>query len=279
MTSRQHLITLCLLFAASTASAQTRSPFEVSLEVDLSLTLSAGAITLGLFIIDDELPGPHCAPLCDSSTVNALDRPAIGNRSSGARIASDWIYASMIGMPYALTLIDVLTTQDDGRAVDYFTEALILSETLAVAALLISLAKIGAQRPRPYAYDPDAPEDERTSSGAARSFFSGHTAAAFSMATASSYLFTQRHPDSSLVVPMWLTTHALAATAGYLRVHSGDHFWSDVIVGSIVGSAVGLVVPMLHLSGSDRAGRGEKSSSLRVTPFTSGAIVGLSGAF
>jgi undecaprenyl-diphosphatase len=76
------------------------------------------------------------------------------------------------------------------------------------------------------------------------------------MATAYSYLYMKRHPDSSLVVPVWLGSHALAASTAYLRVHAGKHFWTDVMVGAVVGSAIGFLVPWLHTKDDSRDGAG-----------------------
>jgi undecaprenyl-diphosphatase len=83
------------------------------------------------------------------------------------------------------------------------------------------------------------------------SFFSGHTSLAFSMATAYSYLFARRHPDSPLVVPVWLGAHLLAGTTAVLRVEAGQHFWTDVLAGAAVGSAIGYLVPWLHTRRDD----------------------------
>lgn len=61
------------------------------------------------------------------------------------------------------------------------------------------------------------------------SFPSGHAAAAFAAATAVGML----HPR--LRVPLF----ALAAAVALSRVYLGVHFWSDVLVGSVLGVAVG----------------------------------------
>ena len=82
---------------------------------------------------------------------------------------------------------------------------------------------------------------------ASLSFYSGHSATAFAMATATSRIFMLRHPDSDWVVPLWLGSEALAATTAVLRVEAGKHFWSDVAIGALVGSAVGYLVPEMHL--------------------------------
>ena len=66
------------------------------------------------------------------------------------------------------------------------------------------------------------------------------------MATAYSYLFMQRHPGSKLIVPVWVLSEGMAAATAYLRVAAGKHFYTDVLTGAIVGSAIGLLIPYLH---------------------------------
>jgi membrane-associated phospholipid phosphatase len=88
------------------------------------------------------------------------------------------------------------------------------------------------------------------------------------MATTYSYLFALRHPRSPWRVPIWIGTQGIAAATAVLRVQAGKHFWSDVLTGAVVGSAIGWLVPYLHRV--DLAGKifGERRllSELRVTP-------------
>ncbi|MCW2523950.1 MAG: phosphoesterase [Frankiales bacterium] len=70
---------------------------------------------------------------------------------------------------------------------------------------------------------------------ASTSFPSGHAASAVAFATAAG------DPLPFLSLPL----HLLAATVGYSRVHTGVHYPADVIVGAVIGSAVGNVVRRL----------------------------------
>ena len=45
---------------------------------------------------------------------------------------------------------------------------------------------------------------------------------------------------------VWSVALSLASTVGVLRYVSGSHFPSDIITGALVGSAVGVTVPLLH---------------------------------
>jgi hypothetical protein len=76
--------------------------------------------------------------------------------------------------------------------------------------------------------------------------FSGHAALAFAAAAASGPLFAEHVTDPRARAAVWGTTTMLAATTANLRVRSGRHFYSDVVVGSLVGGAIGTAIPALH---------------------------------
>lgn len=62
------------------------------------------------------------------------------------------------------------------------------------------------------------------------SFASGHTAQAFAVATV---IAESSKGNGSKVIPV--LAYSLAALAGYSRVHSQDHWASDVVVGALIG--------------------------------------------
>jgi membrane-associated phospholipid phosphatase len=220
------------------------SPFNVKLSVDLPITLGA---PLGIFLpqmigIEPQPPPPDLR----ADQLNSMDRGVVGNWSPAADRASDALLATTIVLPFAASLIDTWVSRPGDGYRGFLKDALVLAETYAITTLITNIVKMSVNRPRPYVYDVSLSPEVRSSGDATRSFFSGHASTAFAMATSYSYMFMMRHPRSKLVIPIWIGTHALATATALLRVEAGRHFWSDILVGAAVGSAIGLAVPYLH---------------------------------
>jgi undecaprenyl-diphosphatase len=108
------------------------------------------------------------------------------------------------------------------------TAAIAAAGAAAVAEGLTVLLKHVTERARPPLADPSI--QALVSLPDSPSFPSGHAATAFAAATAVGVL----HPRFR--APLL----ALAVMVALSRVYLGVHFWSDVLVGSLLGVAVGL---------------------------------------
>ena len=237
------------------------SPFELEAGREAKL-LSAGlmvGVASKMFGVERRAGSAH---LRSPDAVNPIDRGVIGNRSDLAGGASDVLLAAHLALPHAASLLDAMINRPSDGLTGAFVDSAVLLETISVTFLLTDVVKYSVRRPRPYMYDPSASEAERGEVNSTLSFFSGHTAPSFSMATAYSYLFTLRHPDSPWVAPVWIGTHALATTTALMRVLAGRHYWSDVAVGAVVGSAIGFTVPYVHTA----AGRDTLLAKIEITP-------------
>jgi membrane-associated phospholipid phosphatase len=126
---------------------------------------------------------------------------------------------------------------------------LVYAETLAVSTLLNVTTKYLVGRPRPYVYSDD-PRLKRYAGAAGKdshlSFYSGHASTTFAASVAGAYLFSQSATDARSRAAVWGFELALAGAATRLRTRAGKHFYSDVLVGLVVGTAVGFGVPRLH---------------------------------
>ena len=210
---------------------------------ELSLLATGLVVTTapGWFDFEPRLPSR-----LQAAGVNPLDRSVIGNHSRGADRLSDGLLITSMTLPYALGLGEALFSDAPAAWRDFGRDALVLSETLLASWALCNLVKFSVHRSRPYAYDLTDDHPLARDPESALSFYSGHTALAFSMATAGAFLFTRRHPDSPWLLPLWLGVESAAAAVAVMRVRAGKHFWTDVLTGAAVGAGLGLAVPWLH---------------------------------
>ncbi len=244
----------------SEPAPRARDPIEVDLPADIAITATSLALGGSLHLLGDELVRSRCAPHCDSATVNGLDRSVVGTYSASAATAGDILVGLNMALPVAFGAIETALGERSQGLEGFGEEVLLLGQTVALNIGLHQIATFASQRPRPYAYAEHAPLELRRGANAYLSFYSGHAANSFGMATAFSTMFGLRHPNSPLVVPVWTATHGLAALEGYLRVVSGYHYWTDVLVGAGIGSGIGLLVPWLH-----RPGESASASELSFT--------------
>ena len=71
-------------------------------------------------------------------------------------------------------------------------------------------------------------------------------------AVSGSYLFGMTNDNPAARAAIWGMELALASMTANLRVRAGKHFYSDVIVGAIVGAGLGFAVTYLHEDSGER---------------------------
>jgi hypothetical protein len=228
-----------------------RSPYHVDLALDLGVSCTSLLLMGVPRLLVDEWVRTECGLDCDKNDVNPFDRQVIGNSNETANILSDVGDGITWSLPFVLGAIDVLASDPVDGWKGYGKDAVIMFETLSLTLSFNGLLGFIVRRPRPKAYDLSQPDEVRLSGDAAMSFPSGHTSTAFALATAYSYTFNLRHPDSPMIIPIWIGTHAAAAATGILRTYAGDHFWTDVLVGAALGVGMGLLIPYMHRCGDE----------------------------
>ncbi|BDG04159.1 phosphatase PAP2 family protein [Anaeromyxobacter oryzae] len=198
--------------------------------------LALSALTIAVpSLFASELIHERCP--CDPSSVNAFDRHAIGNHSHAADVTSDLTVALAMAGPPVVELVAV----HGSRAIA--TDLVVFGEVLLVNGALVEIAKYTVQRPLPltYAGDPALV----SSPGGYRSFYSGHTSTAFAALSAGAFTLGQRRGERGWP---WLVVAGVGASVGVERVLGGRHFPTDVMVGAVMGTLVGVGVPWLHLA-------------------------------
>lgn len=118
--------------------------------------------------------------------------------------------------------------------------------TLGSTYILTYSLKYSVARPRPF-HEPDSRGD---------SFPSGHTSSAFSGAA-----YLQRRYGGKPGIPAYL----LACAAGYSRVWSGWHHWTDVIAGAAIGTGFAYLFTEPYEKVQVSAGANSTGGSLSVS--------------
>jgi undecaprenyl-diphosphatase len=202
----------------------------------LSLIVSTGEI-------QPTKPGdPNVLLSIDRVAVTQTIDPNAGTRSTVG------VYTA-----YAYAILDpILSGVRDGRRA-LLVDAIMYAESIALTQAFTGATKIGVRRPRPIDYVNCRGDTTTTTAGPCSdtdlqlSFFSGHASATGAISATATYLaFTRTGPRHARP---WITLAAgtlLTAFVSYERVRSGEHFPTDVIMGSLAGAGIGILVPHFH---------------------------------
>jgi membrane-associated phospholipid phosphatase len=230
-------IAVVLVAAPAHVRAQTAEP-RVSWPADVAVTGGALAVA-GLATLIPVAGGPWRHELL------SVDERVKDNFSAPAALTSDVLAGITVLGPLALQLRGGFDEAGGRRAMIY-------GETLAANLALNGITKALVGRPRPYTYSGDPAARAQAEShprDGHLSFYSGHASTTFAAAVAGSYLFSQSSDDPVARTAVWTSSLMLAGATSNLRVRAGKHFYSDVLVGAVVGAGVGVLVPALHYGG------------------------------
>jgi membrane-associated phospholipid phosphatase len=214
----------------------TKPAYQLFAETDLPL-VGIGLVFASARLIRTQ--PAYCAPECNKTDLNVIDRSTAGFWNPGWSTASDiGIYSLMGG---AVTVLVV----DEG-ALPALNDAVVVAESGLMATALSSVMTLAAGRPRPFLFGEKAPLADRNSADGGLSFLSSHATVSFAVVT-SLYVTERRlHPGTTLpyvVLGAGLAAASFVATA---RVLAGRHFITDSVGGAVVGTSVGILVPALH---------------------------------
>jgi membrane-associated phospholipid phosphatase len=228
----------CLVLFFVPMSAKAESPYSPDLRVDFSVIALSGSIALSAFF-DQGLPA--CAPNCSPSRLNTIDRSAIHFRSNTSGSLADLILPLVLLAPVALDYVD------SGNTSDWLKDVLVMVESLAVDEAVTQMTKFAVRRKSPALYSGDPNLTALHDTDATRSFISAHASTASAVTTAFAVTYWLRHPNDPVRYLVLGVGIGLSLAVGMLKVFAGAHFWSDIGAGAIVGSSIGVLVPMAHV--------------------------------
>jgi membrane-associated phospholipid phosphatase len=244
---------------------QSKSPYHTSWTVDGLVFGTSIIVAFTASAIDDNLPKLTIAEInsLSKNDINPIDRLSAGFYSKEQSMVSDILVGTSIISPFFLMI-------DKDIRKDVVTIGTLYLEVALFSTFIPSYGKGGARRIRPYVYGTTAPLSEKLNIDSRRSFFSGHATWAFATSIFFANVYSDYYPNSKYNDYVWYGSIGIASTVSFLRVSSGAHFISDVLVGAAVGSTIGYVIPYLHRNNSE-----DFSLSPQISPHYKGISLSL----
>ena len=246
------------LFAESLNFVQPLSlnPVNDGIQLGLGAALSGSALICDKFV--DFKNNDYNPEDWKKSEISTLDQIFMRPYSKPLHIAGTGTMALALAAPAVFAIMP---------SSEWLTIGTMYAETLLLANGIKECTKLLVYRARPYMYFDDYPEDKVEEGDWNCSFPSGHTTLAFASAAFTTIVFCQCFPDSNWKYAVAGASFGMAAITGGLRMASGNHFFTDVLVGAVLGTAVGFAVPYMHTkSFYSKFERKSGSSRAEVTP-------------
>jgi PAP2 superfamily len=229
-----------LLFSFFSAFAQ--SPYQLKLGREIGLYGGGIALGLGGIYFQNQIKPLTEAQILNlnASDLTKFERWVTTRSSVRSHNTSNVLLITSNLCPIVLTLADKSMRKNAGTIGVIYTQAAFINLGLT------ALAKSTVRRTRPYAYQSELTLEEKMTTNARQSFWSGHTSQSATMCFLTAQMYADYHPDSKWRPVVWTAAAAIPLTTGILRLTSGKHFPTDVITGYATGAAIGLLLPRLH---------------------------------
>jgi len=178
---------------------------------------------------------------CDPPGLDARARVLKWHNVDRAHSISN-ITGFVISPLFAMGGLAASTAFSDRDARRVYDDLIPVVQAGVAAGLINEILKIAVARRRPYSYFKGRSVMQRPGESFT-SFFSGHAALVFAMATSSGTVASLRGYDSAPV--LWGGGLAIAFATSYLRIASDTHYTTDVLFGAGLGTVLGLAIPRL----------------------------------
>jgi len=160
------------------------------------------------------------------STITSYDAALLQWLQANRLISADFFFqfiSSATSYVSALVLLSYLGLALVRRTVSARRVFIALIATFFLSVILGQILKLSFDRPRPFEY---SQQIHKLSDGGSRSFPSGHTVEAFTVAFSSLLILTNR--QLAVLLFIW------ASTVAYSRMVLGVHYATDILAGIIV---------------------------------------------
>jgi membrane-associated phospholipid phosphatase len=240
-TAAQSLLLLGLLAIPSApARSADPDPFHLDPSAEALLIANAwGGIALARLVQDDYPSAPAWSDTnsTDDFFYRSLRRPGCEGRKTSEFLSDVGLAGSV---PLSLVLLAAGAPRGDR---DFADNAVLIAESTGLTMLVTEILKLAASRERPYSRGGSHCDEER-GTDTFMSFPSGHTSLTFAAAVAASRIAHIRGYRHATAIQ--LVTLSTAIGTGYLRIAADRHYFSDVVIGALVGTIVSAVVVEAH---------------------------------
>lgn len=226
-------IGLALVFLFFTSNLWSKYPNSG----DTAFLVGTGLAAGGIAFYADELT-PNKSRLHDLAPGDHFFRTYVKwqNRRPAMLISDILLYGIMLPSAFWLPAIS---------GPNYVQPFHTMAEVAALNALAVNLSKVLFARTRPAAFF----SGQKKQAGDLHSFYSGHTSMTFAMGVSGAMLLGNKHPQNKAY--FFAAALSLATLTAYLRMAADRHFFSDVVVGAIIGSALAYALTQHRLNSFD----------------------------
>jgi membrane-associated phospholipid phosphatase len=219
-----------------------QNKYELSFKTEIPiLTAGIGLSAIGLYLMKNTKPlEQKRIDELNCENINDFDRVACTKYSPEMDKWSDFGLTASVLLPVSLAFSSKVRSEFSNFGLLYF-------ENLMLTSAGVTISKGIFRRIRPMTYNDDVPYKRKIDNTDLRhSFYSGHTAIAFSSVVFFAAVYDRYYRHSKWRPYVWGGSLALGSSVGILRILAGKHFPTDVIVGAIMGGVTGYLVPLVH---------------------------------
>lgn len=153
---------------------------------------------------------------------------------------SDLLMASQLAIPMIVGLTRMNNPQ-------LYSASMVGAQSLLWTMNMTQGIKLLRLRSRPFVYSSTTPETVRNNPDARYSFLSGHSSAAFCIATATTLALKNLGISGTTRTIIGSASFIMAGSIATLRIASGKHYPTDVLAGMILGCGVALLNHYVHV--------------------------------
>lgn len=242
---------LSALVVASLVVSQTPQKLRWDPRIDLPVT---GALVAGWILSETALKktlAPSACRWCETNTFDTAVRSTFyPNLLPSAEGQHDFHVASnvlgFVALPLTLIGLDALYSAREGHFLETFpVDVLLIVEATFSALTLNQITKFSIGRARPYTIgaSPELLADSSDRADANLSFFSGHSCFVFAVVASAGTIARMR--GYRLWWLSWLVGIPAATTTAIFRIAADKHWTTDILIGSSIGLAFGVLMPTL----------------------------------